>query len=567
MAIYHNTNKPYPLICGIIFLFYISWSMILCGINLILDFSINSGILPLSIFLSGVSTYWISRDIHKTLFSALILILTLVVSSWLMSLIYDTAFDSNGYHLRTVVALGNGWNPVYERYTSNEDLSLWSEHYAKGLELIYSTIFVFTNNLESTKSANIILFLATLIISNYTLKETCCNISKNARYLILAMIASNTIVVNQLFSAMNDFALWLETCILICGFILVFNKKDGIIPYIFICVSLILSINTKFTHFFFVYMGCLFFAVYCLIYKEKQLFIRGCITVCVSLFIGIVIVGYNPYITNTLGYGSPVYPLGTDKVDIMTGNTPEMLHDGNRFSNVVKSYLSLQDKPWALVKLNFNTKDIVNSYTVSGSRLNGFGAAMPILIIFSLILMIYTRPKLKYWSIYIFVWTLCFIFKEGWWARYMVFFWINLILPVVLYFNSNLKSKFMSYLISAYSIIMFSGAITSFSIMLGTRLGYTHYLNYIAEQSKLKSYSPVCLELNDIHRQQFSQQHMRIIEVQEADINEDGWFYVFGDGFFDSMIYLPEEVYPALYEKPITILDRLARYNIRKYSL
>lgn len=552
------------LIAGLTFLSFPTWILIIGGMFLLADICFNKYMVIYAFFLSLFSTFLITNNIKKTIISGLLLAITFVVSAWFSSKLYDTAFDSIGYHLRTVIAISEGWNPIYD---SLNDLPIWSKHYAKGLEIIYSAIFSFSGNLESTKCINIILLIATLCISYNTLSVV-TNLSVKAKFLILILLSCNTILINQLLSAMNDFVLWIETCWLICGFVLAMKKTTGIIPYIIISISLIFGINSKFTHFFFLGLGCLFFAFWCAYYKEYSIVKKGCLTVLFSIILGVCVIGYNPYVTNLIDYANPFYPLGSDKVDIMTGNTPEMLQGNSRITNFVKAFWSLDDKPWALIKADFSFKDLIDSYTVSKSRVNGFGAAMPLLLLLSFVLMIVIKPKLRWWIVYIFIFLLSFIFKEGWWARYMTFLWLNLILPIVLclHYSKNKLSKLKKSIISIFSVVMISGALTSFSIMLATRIGYTHYLNYIFDQCRQNSYSPICVEMNNIHIQQFKQENIQYTEKHNVVIKEPYWFYIYGDGFFDAMIYLPENYFPKLYNEPDNLLDKLSMYNKRIYN-
>ena len=84
-----------------------------------------------------------------------------------------------------------------------------------------------------------------------------------------------------------------------------------------------------------------------------------------ALVAGLCLLGYNPYVINTLEYGSIVYPLGgaSADIDIMTGNTPAMYVGCNRFGNFFKSLLSVGDTSWALLNGGVTPGSLARAYS------------------------------------------------------------------------------------------------------------------------------------------------------------------------------------------------------------
>ena len=61
-----------------------------------------------------------------------------------------------------------------------------------------------------------------------------------------------------------------------------------------------------------------------------------------ALIFSVCIIGFNPYVTNTINNGNPLYPLaGKDKIDIMTPNTPASFRYDGQFEKLIKSLLAM----------------------------------------------------------------------------------------------------------------------------------------------------------------------------------------------------------------------------------
>lgn len=510
-----------------------------------------------------------SGDWRRGMVAACAGVLYVIVAILLCSQVYDTTFDGMLYHYDVSVALADGWNPVYD---SSSNVSIWGVHYAKLMELLGATVLAFTGNLQSVKCVNFMLAGAALAILWDTLRVVFPRISSKGRVMLVIIAASNPVAIRQLFSLYNDYCLWFETLLLICAFLRVYRMENDLFAYVVMFITIGLGINTKFTHFFYIGIECLFFAGWLLYFKRYRLLRRCFLVALFGMATGVLIIGFNPYITNTINYSSPFYPLigGTGTaMDIMTHNTPEMFAGGSRFENFFKSLLSVTDSPYGLVNGHLSLEGIKESY-VGNLRVNGFGILMFPCLLIGLVLMIINRPRCGWWVVYIFTFLLSLAFEQSWWARYISFLWLALMIPVVVsLLGSKVKNRTNRWLrITIFVLICINGAI-SIGTTLVSRLAYTHYINYVfATQRKIGK--PIeTVGLYPAMRQQFKEKGVEIREHSGIDeiSDKEELFRVFGFYYFESYMLLPEKDYPRLYGAPQSIFDRLARYPERRYEV
>lgn len=562
MKSYRSNSKS--ALCGLFLLGFLFYTAIITNLYLFADYPVNKAIVPLSIILSSVTVFFLSADRKVFLTATTISILFIFLTAIVNTCIYDSTFDSIGYHYDISVMIAEGWNPIYQLPING---SIWARHYAKAIETIGSAMLSFTGNLQSVKCINFIFLASSLFTMWYSVSTVFPNISKKWKIALIFIAASNPILIWQLPSAYNDYCIWVETILLLSAFMLLWADYNNLSAYILILFTISLGINTKFTHFFYLGLECLFFAGWCLYFKRYKLIKNGFITVSGALIIGIFIIGYNPYVLNTINYSNPVYPLLTDRVDIMTGNTPEIYNNSNRVVNFTKSLLSLDEKPWALVKGDFSFSGISNSYA-NNMRVNGFGIFMFPMLVLGLMLMIINKPSAKWWIVYLSTFAMSMCFEQSWWARYIPFLWLAIVIPVVISLTgTRLNNRVNKHTRLLLLILCFINASLSVSATVIARLSYTTYINYVFSTQKELDKPINVAKLSISMRQQFKERDIKIIEHESISnlSNKEELFRVFGFDFFDSVMELPADDYPKLYEDSNNLLDKIARYNKRKY--
>lgn len=535
------------------------------AVSFLLHLSVSAAILPVSLILASIFTYLFIAKGKCFLYSLLTVILILIFSCLVSGLIYDTTYDSYSYHYNAVVMMSKGWNPFYETPWND---SMWNRHYAKGLEIMQSAVLALTGNLQSSKSINLMFILSAASIAWFTIGKVFPAVSCRWKIAIVIMMVANPVVLSQMTTAYNDYMLWIETVLLCCSFLLIWKDGRDITYYSLLLMVFVIGINSKFTHFYYLGMQCIFFAVWCCLAKRFYIVGRGVVTLLLAVLIGGLLIGFNPYIINTVEYGNPCYPLVGGDVDIMTRNTPEMYMHSNRVTNFFMSLLSTDDVPWAYLNGNTDLSDCLKCYSVD-ARVNGFGLFMLPLILLGIVLMFCNRASWKWWIVYIFCLALGFSFEQSWWARYVPFIWALVIIPVLNFTAEDNGSR--KLLKNIMAVTMFALVVINAVIATGgsliTRCRYTCYINYIVDAQK-KSGKPVKVAgMNYTMRQIFDERGVDYVEYEDAHLLKDSSnLFVLYYLYYPIFAELPEEDYPSLYEPPESKWDKLMNLPARKYD-
>lgn len=539
-------------ICLLGFLFFCD---LIIGATLLVGIPVNPIQSPLAFICAALVTYYFLRK--SSVLPILLSLLFIAVTAWLNSLYYDNSYDSIIYHYETVVMLANGWNPIRE---FAPDGVIWCQHYAKGLELAQNAILSLTGNLQSVKCVNFILFASSLTLMWHALKTCVPNINTTNRWIIIIVTAVNPVCISQITSGYNDYALWPETILLLSSFALAWKFPKHFLPYALIFMVIAFGINTKFTHFLYIGLACIIFAIWCIIFKKQQVLKYGTLATLAGIIIGVCVIGFNPYITNTIDYKNPVYPLGTDKVDIMTNNTPEMFKVDNRAVNFVKSLTSIGENPYTILKCKIGGNNIRGSYGYD-ARVNGFGILMIFLLGLALLLMIGARPSIKWWIVYLLIYASCILFEQSWWARYIPFLWLAIVVPMILYCQSSHKHKWGKTIYwCLFGLSLINGSISILETYL-QRSSYTKFMNYALNPSKSKEYKLKAYDLTNVLRQQLKETGVNYIEVKSiSDIDISRAYLLVETDEFTPVIELPESRYPEIYQPQPMVMGRPTQY-------
>lgn len=561
-----KTGNSFSEALGVNLLALLFFILLTSGVSFILHLSISAAIFPISLILAGGFTYmFIARG--KVLFYSLLSVIFLFLFSCLFcSLIYDSTYDSYGYHFNSVVMMVKGWNPFYE---VPWDGSIWNRHYAKGLEIMQGAVLAITGNLQSTRCVNFLFVLSAASLTWYTLGEVFPMVSRWWKIAIVIMVVANPVVICQMTTAYNDYMLWIETVLVSCSFLLIWKHGHMIKPYLLLLMVFVIGVNSKFTHFFYLGLECLFFAIWCCCAKRYYIVMRGVMTVLLAIVVGVIVIGFNPYIQNTVEQGNPFYPLLGGNVDIMTGNTPAIFKESNRVTNFFKSMFSIGDMPWAYLNGKFNLYECLKCYSVD-SRVNGFGLLMLPIVLSGVVLMFCNKASWRWWIVYIFCIIMSFSFEQSWWARYVPFVWALVIIPVLNYAAdnngiSNMLKKGLA--IGVFSLVLINASLAT-AVSLMARYSYTSYINYIIKSQK-ESGKPIRVGIvNYSFRQIFDEKGVAYKEYRNEELTSNcSHLFMLYDFCNDNIIIeLPAEDYPELYHVPESTLERIINLPNRKYK-
>jgi hypothetical protein len=430
---------------GFLFLTHLA-VVLLFAVNL----KINPFITPAAFILSLGGGYWFSKKegLGKKYKFYYLLISTIITATSLIiaNAFYDLSWDGLWYHQTAVYQMSHGWNPLYDPlHNFTPHLQAWLRFYAKGPWYIALALFETTHNIEMAKAAALLIFPLTFLTGFALMIDL--GLNKRNASIIAALIVLNPVITCELVSYLVD-GLMISFLFISVAAMARWFQKPNMLFILIAMMSTVLCINSKFTGL--VYL-CFFVAaggIYILI-KQRKLIWKYLIIQSVSIFAGILIFGWNPYITNTINRGNPFYPmlgssaypslsaLGQDPIELY--ETPPNMRGKNRF---IRFTYAIFGRPGAypaypgpdavlMRPFDIGWKDF-SIYYFHDVRISGFGPLFSGGLIFTLflfVLLLFHRDANR-----LFLILSCstivlsvLISTHTWWARYGPQLWM---LPV-----------------------------------------------------------------------------------------------------------------------------------------
>lgn len=393
------------------------------------------------------------------------------------NLIWDSSYDSLAYHQEAVIRFFDGWNPFYD--SKNSQVNLWVMHYAKAPAIFAAALYKITGRIEAAKILTTLLPLILCLLSFGVFNL----ISKNRKWLSIfaaVILTLNPVIIGQSFSYYVDSSLGIYVIILLINLFLILFYEDLFFFKYFALINVaVFLINIKFTGL--AYAGAILFGFLILsfIYHKKAYNVKLIVFLICGLIFSVIILGFNPYVTNTINNGNPLYPLaGKGKINIMTNNTPlDFRYDG-QFTQEYESMMAFPNPknfkgaPAKNLKQMFEINSgTLQYYSTTDARVRGFGVYSVIFIPLSFLgalylLFTFKDRKFMLGGLLSVVLISAVAVAGGafWWARYVPFLWaLPLSVGFFMYLRKNRVVKVigMCFLILMFvnSIIIVPGAL------------------------------------------------------------------------------------------------------------
>lgn len=216
---------------------------------------------------------------------------------------------------------------------------------------------------------------------------------------------------------------------------------------------------------------------------------------------GICVIGYNPYVTNTVYYGHPFYPLyggGTQTMDIMTSNSPQGFMQMNPLEKLYVATFSRStnnfDREEPALKIPFTVELGELRPFVYGAdiRIGGFGpwfSGILVVAVLTLVSMCAVRAKEMMYvaGLVASIMLTVLINPEAWWARYVPQFWL---VPIIIAAAALLDAKrIIRYLgVALAGAVIMNIGLVSYPYILGNYYctqDLDRQLKQIAEQQPI----------------------------------------------------------------------------------
>ncbi len=314
-------------------------------------------------------------------FASGILLLTFAAVSLVCGFTADISPDGATYHTEAVLALEHGVNPVIDRFTG--PMQMWTNHYPKLTWYFAAAVAKTTGRFTLGKSYTLLLVVSCWIYAWRWLRQT--GVRPGGALWMATAIAANPVAMSQAVSMYLDGAVAsLVTMALLACTAIAFGRARRLDTAVLASASAML-IAIKFTGT--AYLAVMLTATSVFVLgrggewkqRTKKLRPLGAAAAC-AVVIGLLVLGFNPYITNIEQGHHPMYPLaGPGKIDIMAHHiSPDVFTDvrRNRVQNLATSLLSrsqpnLEAPVW---KVPFTTSlGEIRSFAAPDVHLGGWG--------------------------------------------------------------------------------------------------------------------------------------------------------------------------------------------------
>ncbi len=461
---------------------------------------INVMIFPFSVIIIGSIFYWKNKywnfRIQDSLFCISLIGLSLLISS----LINDISFDGQVYHQPAIYALSHGWNPFYESHNaviSNKwGENIWIDHYCKGMETLSASIVACTNNMESGKAINILLMFSLFcFIFDFLLKRLGSVLSCKKILFYSILLTLSPTIIGQIFTFYIDLCGYYTFLVTFIALYKLIEKSEAI-TWFLLGSCIILAGATKFNMFFWV--GYLIFIACIYLLVKKQY--RKCIQLgSFSLILAIctiVFVGFNPYVTNTLDHGNPVYPLMENingvEDDYKQSGQPAYMSNYPQVIQVLLSFASRPQNDINMPQYIHPYQNMIKSIPISageGSCLGGAGYFFFEITILAFVLFFLCKKNSQWKNLFLLLCALIltpFILPLGSNIRYVPFIYI---LPIIMLIYTDIVeylnrfARFLKYTLQILIVLNISITISMTWMKQGVKqLTWCYYVDAIKKQ-------------------------------------------------------------------------------------
>lgn len=353
-----------------------------------------------SIILSLTFTFWYLQSITENLVksitillvSGLFFLITFSTSFLIASKFYDISYDGQAYHQEAIVQFSRGWNPVYMvlQNEATANLERWLNHYPKGIWIFSATLYDLTGEIETGKVLSVFAIFLAFICSLWVLLSF-EKISLFVKLFISLLLAINPVAIYQSLSYYLDGILVsFLLCLVFVAVKLVITKDKRLLwPFSFLLVILA---NVKLSSVVFAYTFVGAFIFYLWITDKHFQALRVLKYTTLAFVVGVLFVGFNPYITNLSMKGHPLYPaMGKNAYDYVPTNTPENYWSMVSPMRLVMSIFSYSShargaNQYGQLKMPFSIGEKeLSAFRETNTKIGGFGPLFSGVIFLTLI--------------------------------------------------------------------------------------------------------------------------------------------------------------------------------------
>jgi hypothetical protein len=313
---------------------------------------------------------------------SVVAVMVIVGSAALSGRVLDTTFDGQWYHQEAVVRLAEGWNPVYEELEradyGDDRARIQLNGYPKASWLWGTALYRTIGSIEYAKSLSLPLTVAAFAITAAAL----LGLGRLPAWLALmtaTVVAASPVAITQSLNTQLDGDLGSMLLMAAASMILVARSGRGG-PVAALVMAIAVAVNLKLTAAAFAVVILATVAVVIFMVDRHRLTKKLIVSVGAGFVLGVLVVGWHPFVTNTLRHGHPLYPvMGPEKTVLIK------LTEDTRLGLIARSVFSrsrhVSSAVWntsgsdnLTFKIPFTvTREEIDVFVYPDVRVGGFG--------------------------------------------------------------------------------------------------------------------------------------------------------------------------------------------------
>jgi hypothetical protein len=217
---------------------------------------------------------------------------------------FDMSFDGQTYHQSAIRYLAHGWNPVADpgRYEHAAN-GTYIASLPKAAWILAAATFQATRSLEAAKGVQLAMLVAAFLLARHALRAT--GVGRRPAMVVAALAAANPVTLTQLVSFYVDGLM--ASAIVMVAALAVLHMREGRRWLAPLAMTTAFLANVKFPGL--VYASLVAGAVVAYTYRRARDRMRPTFVALACCAATTVAAGVNPYITNAMRHGNPVYPV------------------------------------------------------------------------------------------------------------------------------------------------------------------------------------------------------------------------------------------------------------------
>ena len=406
---------------------------------------LDAWVLPLAAVIAVALLRWFCSSWREAVTIALIAAVLHLAAGVVAAMIPDGSWDGLAYHQEAVIRLAAGWNPLFEDAANyGRGAEIYLNHYPKGPWITAAAVLNSTGHIEAGKLFNLTLMIAAGTAVMAALLRL-SSLRPLAATVVATLIAFNPVFIYQSGTFYVDGALGSVLTVMVAALVM-FVASGKRQTLAIALAALCLTVNLKFTGIAYaaILMACAVIVVWRVkgFRRASQLAASGAI----AGVLGIAVLGYAPYVRNTIERGAPFYPVNpppAHRPDLLHMQRPANLTDENRVTRFFISNFSrteaVRPPQGSRLKFPFSiARDEWRGVYGADVEAGGFGPLYGALLIVAagaaivLLSSQATRPPVS--AALLIAACLCasiFVHSETWLARFVPQAWL-LPMPVVI---------------------------------------------------------------------------------------------------------------------------------------